>query len=124
MTDSSTSSSQPVWNLAELSARVDNDHELLRDLLVIFKEDSPRMMQPLRSAVAAGEAKSVASLSHTLRGMLSNLAATRAAAAAAELERLAGAANKSSFQAALDRLEAETAALVPEIEAYLAEVHI
>jgi hypothetical protein len=34
--------SEPVWNLAELLERVDNDHELLRELLNIFKEDFPQ----------------------------------------------------------------------------------
>lgn len=123
MKEPKSSSTIAVWNLAELFERVDHDQELLRDLLNIFKEDFPRTLQSLRTAVAAADSKNTASLSHTLKGMLANLAAPRAAAAAAELEKQANAANQPAFQAAFDHLEAETGALVPEIEAYLAEVH-
>jgi two-component system, sensor histidine kinase and response regulator len=115
-------SAQPVWNLPELLVRVDHDQELLRDLLNIFKEDFPRTMASLRSAVAAADCNNAASLSHALKGMLSNLAATNASVAAAELERLAKAQDKSGLSSALGCLEREASWLVPEIEAYIAEV--
>jgi two-component system, sensor histidine kinase and response regulator len=113
---------KPVWNLSELLVRVDHDQELLRDLLNIFQEDFPRAMASLRSAVATADCKKAASLSHSLKGMLSNLAAANASAAAAELERLAHAGNESALNTALANLEREASWLVPEIEAYMAEV--
>ena len=111
-----------VWNLAELLDRVDNDQELLRDLLNIFKEDFPRTMQSLESAVAAADLKEVSRLSHSLKGMLSSLGATRAAAAAAKLEALAAAGETASLRGALDALAHEAERLVPELNAYMAEV--
>jgi hypothetical protein len=36
--------SEPVWNLTELLERIENDQELLRELLNIFKEDFPQTM--------------------------------------------------------------------------------
>lgn len=119
MTQLQHHSSQPAWNFPELLLRVDHDQELLRDLLNIFREDFPPMMRSLQSAVAASDLKNIAAISHTLRGMLSNLAATRASAAAAELEKLAHAADQVSTRSVLTRLEQETAALSLEIEAYL-----
>jgi len=59
--------SEPVWNVAELLERVDNDQELLRELLTIFKEDFPLSFQSLKSAVIAADAKSASRLSHTLK---------------------------------------------------------
>lgn len=112
-----------VWNLAELLERVDNDQELLRDLLNIFKEDFPRTMRSLESAVAAADLKNASRLSHTLKGMLSSLGGTRAAAAAAKLEVLATAGETASLKGALDALEHEGASLQPELNAYMAEVH-
>jgi two-component system sensor histidine kinase/response regulator len=112
-----------VWNLAELLDRVDNDQELLRDLLNIFKEDFPRTMRSLESAVAAADLKNTSRLSHTLKGMLSSLGGTRAAAAAAKLEVLATAGETTSLKGALDALGHEAATLVPELNAYMAEVH-
>jgi HPt (histidine-containing phosphotransfer) domain-containing protein len=112
-----------VWNLAELVDRIDNDQELLRDLLKIFKEDFPRTMQSLESAVAAEDLKNASRLSHTLKGMLASLGATRAAAAAGKLEVLATAGETASLRGALDALGREAESLVPELNAYMAEVH-
>jgi HPt (histidine-containing phosphotransfer) domain-containing protein len=112
-----------VWNLAELLDRIDNDQELLRDLLKIFKEDFPRTMQSLESAVAAEDLKNASRLSHTLKGMLASLGATRAAAAAGKLEVLATAGETASLRGALDALGREAESLVPELNAYMAEVH-
>ena len=117
-----SSESQAVWNLDELWARVDNDQELLRDLLHIFREDFPRTMASLRGAIAAADLNSTASLGHTLRGMLANLAAARAASAASEVERSAKAADTVALRAALDHLEQESGSLLPQIETYLSEV--
>ena len=114
--------SEPVWNLAELLERVDNDHVLLRELLDIFKEDFPQTFRSLKSAVAAKDLKSSARLSHTLKGMLSSLGATRAAAAATKLEALSSAGETASLPSALSELESEADSLVPELDAYMTEV--
>jgi len=117
------SNSQPVWNQAELLERVDDDQELLRELLTIFKEDYPRTVKILEGAVAGGDLKSCASLSHSLKGMLSNLGGTRAAAAAAELEKLASSPVENHLlKEALEVLQSEAASLLPELEAYMTEV--
>lgn len=122
MNKSEESISEPVWNLAELLERVDNDQELLRDLLNIFKEDFPRTMRSLETAVAEADLKNAARLSHTLKGMLSSLGGVRAAAAAARLEVIASAGESASLKTAFGALEREGASLVPELDAYKAEV--
>jgi HPt (histidine-containing phosphotransfer) domain-containing protein len=114
--------SEPVWNLAELLERVDNDQDLLRDLLNIFKAEFPRTMRSLGSAVAGADLKNAARLSHTLKGMLSSLGGVRAAAAAARLEVMASVGESTSLKSAFDTLEREGASLSPELDAYLAEV--
>jgi two-component system, sensor histidine kinase and response regulator len=110
------------WNLAELLDRVDNDQELLRELLDIFKEDFPRTMRSLESPVAVSDLKNISRLSHTLKGMLSSLGGTRAAAAAGKLEVLATAGEIAFLKGALDALAHEAENLVPELNAYMAEV--
>ena len=116
------SHSDPAWNLAELLERVDNDQELLRDLLNIFKEDFPLTMRSLESAVAAEDLKEAARLAHTLKGMLSSLGGVRTAAAAARLEVIASAGETASLKGALEALKCEAASLLPELQAYMAEV--
>lgn len=114
--------SEPVWNLPELLERVDNDQVLLRELLDIFKEDFPQTLQSLKTAVTAEDLKSSSRLSHTLKGMLSSLGATRAAAAASKLEALSSAGETTSLHAALNTLESEAESLFPELDAYMTEV--
>ena len=70
-------------NVAELLARVDNDAGLLRELIAIFKVEFPRHLSELREAIGQGNLKSVRKSCHTMRGMLSNLGATRALSHAA-----------------------------------------
>ncbi len=108
-------------NLSELLARVDNDRELLRDLLSIFKREFPDHLTSLQNAVAGNDAVQAARISHTLKGMLANLAVTKAAASASRLERLARAGEISSLGDALATFEKEVAGLLPEMESYMAE---
>lgn len=97
-------------DFGELLARVESDRELMRDLLLIFKEEFPRYLKALRDAVESRDAKRVTSAAHTLKGMLSNLAAHEAAVAAARLEQLGRGREISEFTeplAAFDRLAKE-----------------
>src|SRR5258708_39180200 len=88
MNEAEKGSSNLTFDHAELLARVDNDRELLHDLLTIFKEEFPRHLKALREAVESGDGKLVTVAAHTLKGMLLNLAAGRAAAAVGRLEQL------------------------------------
>jgi two-component system sensor histidine kinase/response regulator len=110
-------------NLPELLARVDNDRELLRDLLSIFSEEFPRHLLALQEAVAHEDAKQVAIVSHTLKGMLSNLAVTKAAASAGQLEQQARVGDQSSLKQAFAAFESDVQGLLPEMETYMAEAH-
>jgi HPt (histidine-containing phosphotransfer) domain-containing protein len=105
----------------ELLARVDNDRELLRELVSIFKEDFPCHLRALHEAFARRDTKQVAVVSHTLKGMLANLAVTEAAAAAARLEQLTVNATEDSQKQALSAFEKEVDGLLPEMESYMAE---
>jgi two-component system, sensor histidine kinase and response regulator len=115
-------SQPPKVDLAELLLRVDNDRELLRDLLGIFKEDFPRHLEDLRKAVANRDVKALKVVSHTLKGMLSNLAVAKATASAAHLEQLAGAGGTDALGDGLVEFEKNVDGLLAEMESYMAEV--
>ncbi len=121
MNKANRSSEATSINLSELLARVDNDRELLRELLSIFKREFPDHLRALQNAVAGNDAVQAAGVSHTLKGMLANLAVTKAAASASRLERLARAGEISSLGDALAALEKEVQGLLPEMEGYVAE---
>ena len=111
-----------IFDPEELLARVENDRELLRDLLTIFKEDFPRQLLALREAVDAKDGDRVATAAHTLRGMLSNLAASRAAVAAARLEQMGRKKEILDFQEAFDVFQDDANKLLPQLDACMAEV--
>jgi HPt (histidine-containing phosphotransfer) domain-containing protein len=88
MTQQDNHSSQGAVNLGELLTRVENDHELLRELIDIFKKDLPCLLQSLQKSVAREDMKNVEATSHALKGMLSGLSVTQAAATASRLEQM------------------------------------
>jgi len=118
MTQQGDRSSQVKVNLDELLARVENDHELLCELIDIFKEDFPRLMQLLQQSVSRKDMRSVEAASHALKGMLSGLSVTQAAATASRLEEMAREGKTSGLIDVLRLLENEVAGLLPELDGY------
>jgi HPt (histidine-containing phosphotransfer) domain-containing protein len=108
------------WNLAELLERLDNDHEFLRELLSIFREDSRVNLQKARAALQARDLPELTRAAHTMKGMLKNLSMEGAAEIASALESSAREGQCESAQACFARLEEALAALLPEVEAQLA----
>jgi two-component system, sensor histidine kinase and response regulator len=113
---------QPSLNLQELLARVENDWDLLRELGGIFREDFPKYEEKLREAIAKKDLPRAAEAAHALKGMLANLSASGAAAAASDLERAAQSLREAELTSALKRFEKETAGLLAELDGYLAGV--
>ena len=112
---------QGAVDLADLLARVENDHELLCELIVIFKEDFPRALQTLQESVAREDMKTVELTSHALKGMLSGLSVMQAAATASRLEQMGREGKTSGLTDALTLLESQVAQLLPELDAYADE---
>ena len=50
-----------------LLARVGGSHEMLEEIIGLFLEDSPKLMEDIRKALAAGDAKAAYRGAHTLR---------------------------------------------------------
>ena len=112
-----------IIDLAELLARVENDRGLIRELLLIFKDEFPGHVQALRDAVDSMDGDRVTAEAHTLKGMLSNLAATSAVDAAARLEQLGQNREISKFQEACSVFESVSKDLLLQLDACMAEVH-
>jgi HPt (histidine-containing phosphotransfer) domain-containing protein len=113
---------EPVLNLSELLARVDNDCELLREMIGICKDEIPRHLSLLREAVAQADVKNIERTGHALNGMLSHLAATRAAAAAGRLEQLGRSGDTTTLRSAVAIFEGEVARLMTGLEVYMANI--
>ncbi|GAC1631559.1 MAG: response regulator [Candidatus Acidiferrum sp.] len=107
-------------NLPELLARVENDWDLLRELIAIFREDFPRYVSNLRHATEVSDTALVAESAHALKGMLANFSAVGAAHAAAQIEQLAKHGDQTALPAALAEFNRVTEGLVAEVEGLLA----
>jgi|SRR5580658_5914058 two-component system sensor histidine kinase/response regulator len=110
-------SPQVAVNLPELLIRVDNDRELLCELIEIFKEEFPRLLQELREHIVRGDMKSVEGTAHGLKGMLSGLSAMRAAGVAARIEQMGRDGNSSGLDDAVAQLGQEVERVLPELDA-------
>jgi HPt (histidine-containing phosphotransfer) domain-containing protein len=110
-----------IFDCGELFERVDNDCELLRDIIGIFKQEFPRLLQTLEEAVQARDTKRVAIAAHTLKGMLSNLAASQAAATAARLEQLGRQGDSSELEKVFATFKGDTNELLLLLEACMAK---
>jgi HPt (histidine-containing phosphotransfer) domain-containing protein len=124
MTQQSDRSSQGAVNLADLLARVENDHELLSELIGIFNQDFPCLLQSLQRSVVLEDMKNVEATSHALKGMLSGLSVMQAAATASLLEQMGREGKTSGLTDALTLLESQVAQLLPELEAYVEEAKL
>ena len=109
-------------DLPDLLRRVDTDRELLRELLRIFKEEFPCLLQALQEAVVRGDMKGVEVTAHTIKGMLANVSFARAAASAACLERMGQQCITQGLPGELARLEQEASLALAELEAFCKEM--
>jgi len=109
------------FSISALLDRLDQDRELLKELIEIFRQEFPRYKSEVQDAVAKRDLKRVSASGHALKGMFANLAAERAAELAGHLERLAKNADSESLPVALKALEDEFSTLLPMLDSSLVE---
>jgi len=112
------------FDYRELLSRVENDRELMRELVGIFKEEFPRHHQALWEAVQKRDAERIASEAHKLKGMLSNLAANEASGAAASLEELARSGKTAEIEEAFSSFDRTASELLREMDSQLAVMEV
>jgi len=105
-----------ILNLEELLSRVDDDRELVVELFFIFRSGCLGNFQRLREAIRREDGKQAERECHTFKGILLNLSAPRAAAAARDLENLARQRQFGSMRTGLAELESEVRLLLVQIE--------
>jgi len=87
--------------------RLDGDEVLLRDVIRLFIEDSPRLVQEIRAAIENGDSKQLQAAAHRLKGAASNLAVMSLAEASRVLELLGERGEVGSAMEAWQRLNEE-----------------
>ncbi len=109
----------PVFDVDAVLARVEDDRELLAELLALFFDEYPKLLESISQAVQQRQAVEVERLSHSLKSALLNLSAPRAADAAHQAELLGHAADFQGAAAALSHLREELDQLRHAMEQFL-----
>jgi signal transduction histidine kinase/DNA-binding response OmpR family regulator/HPt (histidine-containing phosphotransfer) domain-containing protein len=112
-----------LWDHRNLLERIDGDEALLRELVQIFLEESPKQVIRLRRAIEAADANEVESLAHGLKGELAYLGLTEATQKARNLERMG---HERTLRPAADlflSLEADLRAVAAAMRSVWKEMH-
>lgn len=81
-----TVASVPRIDMTFLLSRVEGDRALLKDVVAVFLEDTPRLVHELRDAIEKQDHQRVERVAHTLKGAVANFGETRARELAFDLE--------------------------------------
>ena len=104
---------------SELLERLDNDIAFLGETVGMLTTDGPPLLEQLRAAVGAGDASGVTRHAHALKGMISNFAAPRTQACAAEIEKMGRGGDLAAAGPALGFLQQQLDALTAELVAFV-----
>lgn len=106
--------SSPAVDFEALLERVENDTTLLEEMIGLYLESSPRLVNEIESGVERQDAQAVQRSAHALKGALQNLSAGPSAEAALALEKMGRAGELKSadrtlmeLKDQLNRLQAE-----------------
>ncbi len=75
-----------VWSESGLLARVGGSEQLLHEIIGLFLEDCPQLVEDIRRGLARGDAPAVSRAAHTLKGSAGNFDAKEVTALAQRLE--------------------------------------
>jgi CheY-like chemotaxis protein len=92
---------------ARLLERVGGDTGALSELVDVFLTDAPALLTQINAAIDAQDARALRVAAHTLKGAVSNFAASTATQAAARLQRIGEGSDLGAARAASDDLKRE-----------------
>ena len=107
-----------VVDIEEALERAGNDPALLAEIVDLFLEDCPKMLDTIRGSIETGCARDAERAAHRLKGSLGCLAAAPVSRRALELERAAGEGDLAAAARLLSVLESEITGLVGELRAW------
>jgi HPt (histidine-containing phosphotransfer) domain-containing protein len=96
-----------ILDEAGLLEEYDGDLELLQELLDAFYEESPQILQQLKTAIADGDAPAVGTAAHTLKGGSGNFFAVASFESALALEMMGKNNNLDTAPQQYEKLEIE-----------------
>lgn len=108
-----------VIDRREALERAGDDAEFLDELLRIFRDDAPAMLQRLDDAAGDADPRALERAAHSVKGATGTISAHAVSALAADVERLARATRTAEAHARLLELRRAFAQLVRALDAAL-----
>ncbi len=99
--------------------QVENDWELLGQLIEIFGESAPSLLEEIRRGIAEKDHEKVSRSAHSLRGAARNFHASAVEQPALELEQIAASGSLRDAESLMFSLAAEVAQLQSDLQALL-----
>jgi two-component system sensor histidine kinase/response regulator len=100
---------------ASLLERVEGDRELLAEMIQIFKEEVPVLMNTMRESLQRGDWTVLERSAHSLKGAVSNLSSKATASVALKLEQDAKNKDAESSKASVAEIERIMNSLLPAL---------
>ena len=97
-------------------SRVGGDRDLLREVVDLFLNDYPDVLEKIRAAVSTRDASALEQYAHSLKGSVSTFGAKWAFDAALALERKGRNGDLSGIEEGLGQLEYALCTLRPDLE--------
>jgi CheY-like chemotaxis protein/HPt (histidine-containing phosphotransfer) domain-containing protein len=119
---SSGGSEVPVFDAAAMMDRLMGDSDLARTVVDGFLEDAPRLIEALRSSLAAGDATGVIRGVHTIRGASATVGGEAVRAVAWAMEKAGTAGDLGAVGASLPQLESELDRLCVAMSTFIGEI--
>lgn len=108
-----------VMDVEDALQRLDHDHELFREIVQIYVEDSPSMLQSIHDAVAHADAGMLQRAAHSLKGLTATLSAQQVVSAAYRLEQMGATGNLTDAAAAVATVDQQVSELNQVVRNYL-----
>jgi PAS domain S-box-containing protein len=108
----------PAFDPEAILSAVEGDRELLKEVLMLYFEDAPHLLDDVRAAVAGDNPEALERAAHTLKGSVGNFGAQAAVEAALRVEMIGRRHALGEAPSALAELEHEIARLTTALSAF------
>jgi len=119
--DPAASATEPRIDVRFLLRRVEGDRGLMKELISVFLEDTPRLFKELTAAVEKRDHAKIERAAHTLKGAVANFGAKRARELGLELETRGRERDLELADCVLAELQKELAIVEAELSAIVME---
>ena len=102
-----------------LMDEIEGDVEFLEETVAMFDDDTPVLLDEIRSAASSGDTAALVKPAHTLKGLLGNFCASPAESSARKLEAMAREGTLTGAAVEVEILHTETQRLKEALHQFL-----